>query len=181
MMSHRSTQMELYMSTINPHIAKALRTNIHYGSRYATTSVGDMMKKAGECYLKDLYAQVGLKKDREQGLADKEVTCAEISMRNRNQWQSGGDRQRTWSPQENQRKRNNLEYSTTYDKRDGNDNTNNRTYRNTTGGSKDGEVKRIDMKQNKFDKNLQRSRPAAVARGGYTQIVVNPMQLWEVF
>ena len=53
MMSH--TQMELYMSTINPHIDKALRTNIHYGSRYATTSVGDEMKKAEECYLKDLY------------------------------------------------------------------------------------------------------------------------------
>ena len=35
MTSH--TQMELYMSAINPHIAKALRTNIHYGSRYATT------------------------------------------------------------------------------------------------------------------------------------------------
>ena len=40
------TQMELYMSTINPHIAKALRTNIHYGFRYAATSVGDAMKKA---------------------------------------------------------------------------------------------------------------------------------------
>ena len=39
MMSH--TQMERYMSAINPHIAKALRTNIHYGSRYAATSVGD--------------------------------------------------------------------------------------------------------------------------------------------
>ena len=49
------TQMELYMSAINPHIAKALRTNIHYGSRYAATSVGDAMKKAEECYLKDLY------------------------------------------------------------------------------------------------------------------------------
>ena len=45
------TQMELYMSAINPHIAKALRTNIHYGSRHATTSVGDAMKKAEECYL----------------------------------------------------------------------------------------------------------------------------------
>ena len=54
MTSH--TQMELYMSAINPHIAKALRTNIHYGYRYAATSVGDMMKKAEECYLKDLYA-----------------------------------------------------------------------------------------------------------------------------
>ena len=53
MMSH--TQMEHYMSAINPHIAKALGTNIHYGSRYAATSVVDAMKKAEECDLKDLY------------------------------------------------------------------------------------------------------------------------------
>ena len=44
MMSHK--QMELYMKTINPHIAKALRTNIHYGSRYIATSVGDVIEKA---------------------------------------------------------------------------------------------------------------------------------------
>ena len=86
MTSH--TQMELYMSAINPHIAKALRTNIHYGSRYTATSVGDAMKKAEECYLKDLYEQAGLEKDREQGNADREVTCAKINTRRRNQWQS---------------------------------------------------------------------------------------------
>ena len=79
MTSH--TQMELYMSTINPHIAKALRTNIHYGSRYTTTSVGDAMKKVEECYLKDLYGQAGLEKDREQGNADREVTCAVVNTR----------------------------------------------------------------------------------------------------
>ena len=60
------THMELYMSAINPHIAKALRTNIYYGSRYVATSVGDGMKKAEECYLKDLYTRVGLEKDREK-------------------------------------------------------------------------------------------------------------------
>ena len=77
MMSH--TQMEHYMSAINPHIAKALRTNIYYGSRYAATSVGDAMKKAEECYLKDLYVWAGLEKDREQGNADREVMCAEVN------------------------------------------------------------------------------------------------------
>ena len=43
MTSHKN--MELYMSTKNPHIAKALRTNIPYGSRYITTSVGDVIEK----------------------------------------------------------------------------------------------------------------------------------------
>ena len=32
-------------------------------------------------------------------------------------------------------------------------------------------------KQSKSSENSQHSRPTAVARGGYTQIVVNPMQL----
>ena len=82
------------MSAINPHIAKALRTNIHYGSRYTTNSVDDAMKKAEECYLKDLHARAGLEKDREQGNADREVMCAKVNTRGRNQWQLNGERQR---------------------------------------------------------------------------------------
>ena len=37
-------------------------------------------------------------------------------------------------------------------------------------------MSRNENKRSKFSENLQRSRPAAVAKGGYTQIVVNPMQ-----
>ena len=85
MTSH--TQMELYISTINPHITKALRTNIHYRCKYTATSVGDAMKKAEKCYLKDLNLQAGLEKDREQGNADRKVTCAEVNTKGRNQWQ----------------------------------------------------------------------------------------------
>ena len=35
----------------------------------------------------------------------------------------------------------------------------------------------MESKQSESSKNSQCSQPAAVARGGYTQIVVNPMQL----
>ena len=45
------------------------------------------------------------------------------------------------------------------------------------GSNRDAEVKKIDMKQNELSKNSQCSPPVAVARGDYTQIVVNPMQL----
>ena len=38
-------------------------------------------------------------------------------------------------------------------------------------------MKKIDNKQSEFSENSQHSRPAAVARGGYTKIVVNPMQI----
>ena len=170
-------QMELYMSAINPHIAKALKTNIHYGSKYATTSVGDVMKKAEECYLKDLYAQAGLEKDREQGNADREVTCAEVNTRGRSQWQPGADRQRTWTPQENQENRNKSGYLRSYDNWNREDNMENRMYRDNSGNNRGTETSQIENKQSKFSENSQRSQPAAVAKGGYTQIVVNPMQL----
>ena len=170
-------QMELYMSAINPHIAKALRTNIHYGSRYAATSVGDAMKKAEECYLKDFYVPAGLEKDREQGNANREVTCAEVNTRGRSQWQSGGDRQRTWTPQENQENRNKSGYSRSYDKWNREDNIENRTYRDNSGNNRGTEMSQIENKRSEFSENSQRSQPAAVAKGGYTEIVVNPMQL----
>ena len=152
MTSH--TQMELYMIAINPHIAKAFRNNIHYGSRYATTSVGDAMKKAEECYLKDLFARAGLEKDREQGNANREVTCAEVNTRGRNQWQSSGERQTTWTSQENQENRNKSGYSRTYDRWNREDNTENRMHRNTTGS-------RRDQKQGRWiasKANLSRTR-----------------------
>ena len=170
-------QIELYMGAINPYIAKALRTNIHYGSRYAATSVGDAMKKAEECYLKDLYTQAGLEKDREQGNADREVKCAEVNTRGRSQWQSGGDRQRTWTPQENQENRNKSGYSRSYDKWNRADNIENRMYRDNSRNNRGTEMSRIENKQSEFSENSQHSRTAAVAKGGYTQIVVNPMKL----
>ena len=139
-------QMELHMSAINPHIAKALRTNIHYGSRYVATSVGDAMKKAEECYLKDLYAWAGLEKDREQGNADREVTCAEVNTTGRSQWQSGGNRQITWTPQENQENRNKSGYSRSYDKWNREDNIQNKTYRDNNGNNRRAEMSQIESK-----------------------------------
>ena len=130
MTSH--TQMELYMSAINPHIAKVLRMNIHYGSRYSATSVGDAMKKAEECYLKDLYTRAGLDKDRELGNADREVACAEINARRKVQWYSEEEKQRTWS-RKNQENRNKTGYSRPYDKWTREDNKENRTYTDTSG------------------------------------------------
>ena len=157
-------QMELYMSAINPHIAKALRTNIHSGSRYATTSVGDTMKKAEECYLKDLYAWTGLEKDREKGNANKEVMCAEINTRGWSQWQSRPDRQRTWTPQENQENRNISGLSRSYDKWNSEDNIENRTYRDNNGSNRGTEMSQVENKQSQFSENSQHSQPAAVAK-----------------
>ena len=145
------------MSAINPHIAKVLRTNIHYGSRCAATSVGDAMKKAEECYLNDLYAQAGLEKDREQGNADREVTCAEVNTRGRSQWQSGVDRQRTWTPQENQENRNKSGYSRSYTKWNREDNMENKMYRDNSRNNRGTETSQIENKRSEFSENSQHS------------------------
>ena len=121
--------------------------------------------------------RAGLEKDREQGNADREVMCAEVNTRGRNQWQSSGEKQRSWTSQEYQENRNNPGYSRQYDRRDREDNTENRTYRNTTESNRNAETKKMYNKQSKSSENSQHLWPTAVARGGYTQIVVNQMQL----
>ena len=61
-------------------------------------------------------------------------------------------------------------------------NTENRTYRDTSGSNRGTETSTGKTKRSKFGESLQRLRPTAVAKGGYTQIVVNPMQLeYEAF
>ena len=50
-------------------------------------------------------------------------------------------------------------------------------YRNTTESNRKVETKKMYDKQNKSSENSQCSQAAAVAKGGYTQIVANPMQL----
>ena len=89
--------------------------------------------------------------------------CAEINTRGRNQWQSGGEKQRTSTSQEYQENGNKSGYSRTYDRWDREDNTENRTYRNTTESNRNVETKKMHNKQSKSSENLQ--------------IVVNPMQL----
>ena len=58
--------------------------------------------------------------------------CAKVNTRGRKQWQSSGEKQRTWTSQEYQENRNKSGYLRPYDRWDREDNTENRTYRNTT-------------------------------------------------
>ena len=50
-------------------------------------------------------------------------------------------------------------------------------YRDNSRNNRGTEMSWMENKRSKFSENSQCSRPAAVAKGGYTQIVVNPMQL----
>ena len=104
------------------------------------------------------------------------MTCAEINVRRKGQWYSEEEKQRTWS-QENQENRNKTSYLKPYDKWMREDNTENRTYRDTSGSNRGTEMGTGETKRSEFSESWQHSRPTAVAKGGYTQIVVNPMQL----
>ena len=112
------------------------------------------MKKAEECYLKDLYARAGLEKDREQGNANREVMCAKVNTRGRNQWQSSREKQRTWISQEYQENRNKPGYSRPYDRWDREDSIENRMYRNTTASNRNAETKKMYNKKNESSENL---------------------------
>ena len=91
------------------------------------------------------------------------MTCAEVITRGRSQWQSGGDRQRTWKLQENQENRDKSGCSRSYDKWNREDNIENRMYRDNSGNNRGTETSQIENKQSKFSENPQHSRPAAVA------------------
>ena len=109
-------------------------------------------------------------------MADKEVTCAKINTRNKNQWQTGGERE----PGINKRIKGT---EAIWGIQDHMISVIEKMVQRTEHTEIPKEVteiqrrKKIDTKQNKFSENLQHSWPAVVARGGYTQIVVNPMQL----
>ena len=75
----------------------------------------------------------------------RDVTCAEINVRRKGQWYSEEERQRTWS-QENQENRNKAGYLRPYDKWTRENNTENRTYRDTSGSNRGMEMSKGETK-----------------------------------
>ena len=63
------------------------------------------------------------------------MTCAEINARRKGKWYSEEEKQGTWS-RENQENRNKTGYLRQYDKWTREDNTENRTYRDTSGSNR---------------------------------------------
>ena len=68
---------------------------------------------------------------------------AVVNTRERNQWLSSGEKQRSWTSQEYQENRNKPGYSRPYDRWDKEDNTETRMYRNTTENSRNAEMKKM--------------------------------------
>ena len=74
-----------------------------------------------------------------------DVTCAEINVRRKGQWYSEEEKQRTWS-RETQENRNKTSYLRPYDKWTREDNTENRTYRDTSGSNRGTETSTEETK-----------------------------------
>ena len=88
-------QINMYLESIKPSISKGIKGNRFYGNKYASTTLGEAMKKAEEAILKDIYVWGGREdiEEEQYGNPAKEVMVENIE-----------DRQNRWSREDNSRK-----------------------------------------------------------------------------
>ena len=193
--------MEMYLGTIISPICKSIKNSIFWGSKHAPNTVGEAMTKAQQLHVKHLYS-TGIEADEEQMKPVEDVIISEISQKfkdkykfrrddfrnsSRNRQDSYGQSQRRWQHGQQYEGRKNFNYSPKYQTAQ-------------TSNDNQGEQRRFDTSTNQaprqqtFDRQdpreasddstrrQNRGEPGqnSVLRGGYTQILVNPMQLTDL-
>ena len=78
-------QMQMYLNSIQPKIAKSIKSNIFYKSKHAPTTLGEAMKKAEENYMKEIYTSGGNEAEggEQYGTANREVEVQNVDTGNR--------------------------------------------------------------------------------------------------
>ena len=78
-------QMQMYLNSIQPKIAKSIKGNIFYKSKHAPTTLGEAMKKAEENYMKEIYTSGGndIEGGDQFGAANREVEVQNVDTGNR--------------------------------------------------------------------------------------------------
>ena len=79
-------QINMYLESIKPSISKSIKGNRFYGNKYAPSTLGEAMKKAEECHLKDVYVRGGWNDDWQDTRAEQEVTIQTMETENRGGW-----------------------------------------------------------------------------------------------
>ena len=193
--------MEMYLGTIIPPICKSIKNSIFCGSKHAPNTVGEAMTKAQQLHVKHLYS-MGTEADEDQMKPVEDVVISEISQKfedkyksrrddfrdsSRNRQDNYSQSQKRWQQGQQYEGRKNLNYLPKYQ---------------TTQTSSDSqsEQRRFDtstnqaLRQSNFDRQDPRDASDdltrrqnrgelgqnSVLRGGYTQILVNPMQLTDL-
>ena len=199
--------MEMYLGTIIPPLRKSIKNSLFWNSKHAPKTVGEAMVKAQQLYVKHLYS-TGEEQDEDQKKPVEDVVINEISRKfenryrdQKNDFRDPSNNRRTsydsghrrWQSQDSH----NLDGSST------------KHYVSPTSSTTDGQVTRArfdtttshredgtePVSHQRRDVNPQdqsnlgvddstrqqnrRDNQTSVLRGGYTQILVNPVQLTD--
>ena len=188
--------MEMYLGTIIPPICKSIKNSIFWGSKHAPNTVGEAMTKAQQLHVKHLYS-TGTEADEEQVKQVEDVVISEISQKfedkyksrrddfrdsSRNRQNNYGQSQRRWQHGQQYESRKNFNYPPKYQTaQTPNDNQNEQRCFDT---STNQAPRQQDPREasDEATRRQNRGEPGqnSVLRGGYTQILVNPMQLTDL-
>ena len=200
--------MEMYLGTIIPPLRKSIKNSLFWNSKHAPKMVGEAMTKAQQLYVKHLYS-TGEEQDENQKKTAEDVIINEISRKFENRYRdhkndfcdSSSNRrtsydsgQRRWQTQDDRKnfdESSSKHYvspaSTTTDNQMTHarfDTTANRRenvseqapHQCQDTGRQDQSNPRVD---DSTHQQSRRDNQTSVLRGGYTQILVNPVQLTD--
>ena len=200
--------MEMYLGTIIPPLRKSIKNSLFWNSKHAPKMVGEAMTKAQQLYMKHLYS-TGEEQDENQKKTSEDVIINEISRKFENRYRdrkndfrdSSSNRrisydlgQRRWQTQddrtnidESSSKHYVLPASTTTDNQMTQarfDTMTNRRenvseqvpHQRQDTGRQDQSSPRVD---DSTHQQSRRDNQTSVLRGGYMQILVNPVQLTD--
>ena len=90
-------KLQQYLGSIILPIRKSIRSNIYWKSKHAPKTLGEVMKKAEEVYMKHIYATEGQAENSQNSRAAAEVTINEVTATQK----PGRYSQRSWRDKEN--------------------------------------------------------------------------------
>ena len=200
--------MEMYLGTIIPPLRKSIKNSLFWNSKHAPKTVGEAMAKAQQLYVKHLYS-TGEEQDEDQKKPVEDVIINEISRKFENRYRdrkndfrdSSNNRrasydsgQKSWQTQDD-RKNFDASSSKHYQSpvRTTTDNQMNQACFDATTSRRENVLEqaihqgqdtgRPGHPNSRIDDSThqqnRRDNQTSVLRGGYTQILVNPVQLTD--
>ena len=200
--------MEMYLGTIIPPLRKSIKNSLFWNSKHAPKTVGEAMTKAQELYVKHLYS-TGEEQEENQKKTAEDVIINEISRKFENRYRdrkndfrdSSSNRrtsydsgQRRWQTQDDRKnfdessskhyvspastmtdnQMTHARFDTTMNHRE--NVLEQALHQRQDTGRQDQPNPRID---DSTHQQSRRDNQTSVLRGGYTQILVNPVQLTD--
>ena len=200
--------MEMYLGTIIPPLRKLIKNSLFWNSKHAPKTVGEAMTKAQQLYVKHLYS-TGEEQDEDQKKPVEDVIINEISKKFENKYRdrkndfrdSSNNRrtsydsgQRRWQTQDD-RKNFDESFSKRYQSPVPTTTDNQMTHAcfDTTTSHRENVLEQAPHQRQDTGRQGQpnprvddlthqqsrRDNQTSVLRGGYTQILVNPVQLTD--